>query len=681
MPDTMILPGLSAHGLALLVMTTIVFAVFVWDRIPIATVCLGILVGLPLFFLVFPFSGPDGPVDPFALFYGFSHPALLAICALMILGQSMVLTGAMEPAAMRLSSLLARRPGIALLAVLVGAAAVSGFVNDTPVVVLLIPLLIAAMQRAKASPATVLMPMNYAVLIGGMATTIGTSTNLIVVSMAQQLGVKPFGMLDFYPLVAIAAVPALLYLWLVAPRLLRSVEPPSEPYTEQVFDADLRVEPESWMEGKQFREVLAATEGRMRVLDVRNSRGFSRPRLPTIKLVAGDRLLVQDTVQNLKEYETVLKAKLHGVELEQDENQQGVAARGASETTATSSPPVAAAVAAQMPEPGAISVETTAAAVSPGERATSDEERKTESEESDEARKPRDEDVHPDTIVAQIVVTPESPLEGRSVRQHRLAERYRLVVVGLRPVRAGKGWSRKEIADRQIGAGDILLVQGSEEQLLAAQHDGIGLLLDSRHVVPRQEKAVIALVTMAIVVLLAATNTLPIGLAALIGVLVLLATRSLSWQDVGNSLSTKVIMLVAASLALGSALSTTGGTAFLANQLVSLAGAIEPRYLLALLMLLMGLFTNFVSNNAAAAIGTPLGIEIARALGVPVEPYVLAVLFGCNLCYLTPMGYQTNLLVMNAAGYRFADFVKVGTPLFLIMWLALCTMLVRAYGL
>jgi di/tricarboxylate transporter len=95
----------------------------------------------------------------------------------------------------------------------------------------------------------------------------------------------------------------------------------------------------------------------------------------------------------------------------------------------------------------------------------------------------------------------------------------------------------------------------------------------------------------------------------------------------------------------------------------------------------MGMFTNFVSNNASAAIGTPLGIEMALKLGVAPEPYVLAVLFGCNLCYITPMGYQSNLLVMNAAGYRFSDFVKVGTPLFVIMWLGLSSMLVFTYGL
>jgi len=95
----------------------------------------------------------------------------------------------------------------------------------------------------------------------------------------------------------------------------------------------------------------------------------------------------------------------------------------------------------------------------------------------------------------------------------------------------------------------------------------------------------------------------------------------------------------------------------------------------------MGLLTNFVSNNAAAAIGTPLAVSLAQALGVPPEPFVLAVLFGCNLCYLTPMGYQTNLLVMNAGGYRFADFLRVGTPLFVIMWAALSALLAWRYGL
>jgi len=158
-------------------------------------------------------------------------------------------------------------------------------------------------------------------------------------------------------------------------------------------------------------------------------------------------------------------------------------------------------------------------------------------------------------------------------------------------------------------------------------------------------------------------------------------TRCLSWEDVAQSLSMKVVLLVAASLALGDALAVTGATAWLAQGLAANSQALSPAWLAALLMALMGLVTNFVSNNAAAAIGTPLAVSLAQALGVPAEPFVLAVLFGCNLCYLTPMGYQTNLLVMNAGGYRFSDFLRVGTPLFVIMWGTLSFLLAWRYGL
>ncbi|MEO7255672.1 MAG: SLC13 family permease, partial [Casimicrobium sp.] len=241
-------------------------------------------------------------------------------------------------------------------------------------------------------------------------------------------------------------------------------------------------------------------------------------------------------------------------------------------------------------------------------------------------------------------------------------------------------WQRsRKLSDRVIQASDILLLQGTTDSIKEAQQDGIGLLLDEQFALPRQEKAMLALMVMAAVVVLAATKTLPISIAAVGGALALLLTRCLSWQEVAQSMSVKVILLVSASLALGDALTITGATTWLAGMLASVSTQLSPAWLLTLLMGIMGLLTNFVSNNASAAIGTPLAIELARTLGMPPEPFVLAVLFGCNLCYLTPMGYQTNLLVMNAGGYRFSDFVKVGTPLFLIMWAGLAYSLVLRY--
>ena len=183
--DWLAFGSLSGHGVLMLVFTLAVFAAFVTDRLQIGTVCLAVLILLPALFFVFPMQG----VEPYRFFGGFGHPALVAICSLMILGRSLVLTGALDPAARQLAWLVARAPWLALLVVLVGAAAMSGFVNDTPLVVLLIPLLATALRRAGRAPAFMLMPMNHAVLIGGMATTIGTSTNVIVVSLAAALGV------------------------------------------------------------------------------------------------------------------------------------------------------------------------------------------------------------------------------------------------------------------------------------------------------------------------------------------------------------------------------------------------------------------------------------------------------------------------------------------------------------
>lgn len=615
--------ALSPHGIAVLAFAALVIAVFIWDHLPISTVCLAVLAALPLGFVLAPLPLAQGMLDPTRFFAGFAHPALVAICSLMAVGQALVVTGALEPAARRLAALFDASPKLALLAVLAAAAGASGLVNDTPVVVLLIPLLIAAAARAKVAAGKLLLPMNYAVLIGGMATTIGTSTNLIVVALAAGLGVGPFSMFSFYPLVMMAAVPALLYLWLLAPRLLAGVPAPSEQFIAPVFNAELTVEPDSWLDGRELHEAIEATGDRMRVLELKRA-GGSVARLPSLALRAGDRLLLQDTVEHLKEFETTLKAKLHG---DHFDPQAAAAKSGSSEA------------------------------------------------DDDKPEEPAS------TFVAQMIVTPQSPLVGRTVHERRLGDHYGIVVVGLRPRHAGRGFQHGQLADRRLHSGDILLVQGDAAAVQMAQRDGMGLLLDERFALPRQEKANLALLTMAAVVLLAATKTVPIELAALAGVIFLLASRCLSWDDVTQSLSVKVVLLVAASLALGDALEVTGATAFLALQLAGVSQGLPPAAVLALLMGLMGLLTNFVSNNAAAAVGTPLGIELALLLGVPPEPFVLAVLFGCNLCYLTPMGYQTNLLVMNAGGYRFLDFGRVGAPLFLIMWAGLSYGLMLRYGL
>jgi di/tricarboxylate transporter len=171
------------------------------------------------------------------------------------------------------------------------------------------------------------------------------------------------------------------------------------------------------------------------------------------------------------------------------------------------------------------------------------------------------------------------------------------------------------------------------------------------------------------------------ALAIMAAVVVVAATGCVRLEGLGRALSLEVVLLVASSVALGRALVVTGAADWIATGVVALAGPLHASWRLAAFMAFSAVLTNLVSNSAAAAVGTPIAIATARSLGQPLEPYVLSVLFGANLSYATPMAYQTNLLVMDAAGYRFADFVRVGAPLVLLMLVTLSYLLSRQYGL
>ena len=206
-------------------------------------------------------------------------------------------------------------------------------------------------------------------------------------------------------------------------------------------------------------------------------------------------------------------------------------------------------------------------------------------------------------------------------------------------------------------------------------------MLDATEDLPFARKAPVALLIMLGIIVTAALGVLPIAISAPLGALLMIFTGCLGWRDATSALNAQVILIVAASLAIGVALLKTGGADYLAQLFVTLAGDTSPAFVISGLMLLIGILTNIVSNNAAAVIGTPIAVSIAAQMGQPPEPFVLAVLFGANMSYATPMAYKTNLLVMNAGNYHFNDFLRIGVPLVLIMWIALSFLLPIIYGI
>lgn len=284
--------------------------------------------------------------------------------------------------------------------------------------------------------------------------------------------------------------------------------------------------------------------------------------------------------------------------------------------------------------------------------------------------------------MAEVVVTEGSPLYRKTLKELRFAEHNNVVILAIHRSQAqanriiGSG-----MGDVRLENGDVLLMQGASDQIDALKSSGKLLVLDASVYLPETRLARLALLIMAMVVAFAATGLLPIATSALCGVGLMLLTRCLDWEDAASALSTRVILIVVVSLALGLALMQTGGAKYIASLYVAVSTGLPISAILGGLMLMIAILTNVVSNNAAAVIGTPIAISIATQLNLPPEPFVLAVLFGANMSFATPMGYQTNLLIFSAGGYKFSDFLRVGIPLTLIMWLGLLSMLIMMYDL
>ncbi len=219
------MPELSSihAGLALL-LTLVTFGLFATARIRVELICLGLIAVLALLFHFFPIVHDGRFTGMEIAFGGFSHEALVAICCLIIIGRGLLVTGAFEPAANSLARLWRFNRSLGLLCSLLIAMALSMFVNDTPVLVLCLPLLLTIASRSGIPASKTLMPVNSAILIGGMATTIGTSTNLLVVSIGKDLGLPGIDAFAFTGIVMVAAAIALPYLWFVMPRLLPAID-------------------------------------------------------------------------------------------------------------------------------------------------------------------------------------------------------------------------------------------------------------------------------------------------------------------------------------------------------------------------------------------------------------------------------------------------------------------------
>ena len=589
---------------ATLLLAVAAIVLFAMETIAIEITSVGLISIMLVLFYLFPVAGPDGKnlLGPERLLSGFANPALITVIALLVVGQGVVRTGALDRVAQRALQLGGGSSLWPLIMIVVMVAVISAFVNNTPLVVIFIPITQAIAARTGRSISGYMMPMCFAATMGGLTTLIGTSTNLLVSSSLIDLGQRPLGFFELTAPGLVLAAVGLFYLLVFGPRLL----PPRASLAGTLVGES----------GKQFIAQITVPEGSKLVGMTAVSGLFPKLRDVTVQLIqrgehaelppfdnftlqAGDLLIVAATRKAL------LEAVAQGEGLLHPEVPVG---------------------------------EAKAEAWGAG-----------------------------DQILAEAMVTPASRLIGQTLEQIGFRYRYHCIALG---IQRRSRMIRARMTEIPLEAGDVLLVQGRREDVLALRANRDVLPMEWSMIdLPAPHLAGLAGLVFLGTVGLAAFNILPIVVAAVVGVCAMIAVGALNLRQALQAIDSKIILLVAAALALGSAMQETGSAGFVAHGFIGLFAGAPPAVILSAFFLVVAVFTNVLSNNACAVLFTPIGVGLAQSLGIEPIVFAIAVAFAANSSFATPIGYQTNLLVMGPGHYRFSDYMRLGIPLVLLLWL------------
>lgn len=272
-----------------------------------------------------------------------------------------------------------------------------------------------------------------------------------------------------------------------------------------------------------------------------------------------------------------------------------------------------------------------------------------------------------ETMLVEAVVAPNSTLDGRSLKGARFRSRYGLTALAIRH----RGHVMRENVETTIlSAGDVLLFEMGPRELELLRSDRTFVVISEVEIPAfRKTRTAIAGAIVAAVVAAAALGVVPILAGAIIGCILMILTGCLSLDEAYEAVEWKVIFLMAGVITLGTAMEKTGAALYLSRFMVSTVGEWGPTAMVAALYLFSALLTAFMSNNATVALLIPIVLAVADTLGVDPRPLVMAVTFAASLDFMTPFGYQTNTLIYGPGRYRFADFLRVGTPLNIMFWI------------
>ena len=553
----------------------------------------------------------SGVLSPEEGFSGFNHPATITLGCMFVVSAAVFKSGIIDGISAKLIKIARINYFLALVSLSGTAAILSAFINDSAVVAILIPVALLVCREANISPARLLIPISFSALFGGTCTLIGTSTNILVSSYAEKLGAEAFGMFEFSLAALCLLAIGMAYIFILGPILLPKRKLPEEAGLKkeaEKYMAEIELQIDSDDVDQSISESKLVNDFKVQVLRIK------RKHYRVYEINGETVLRENDLIRILVDPVNLAKLKV----------KKGFSVKGDKEQVRDLQP--------------------------------------------EDKLPPRTSPPNEEKKIYEVMIPYGSELAGRSIKQLNFRSTYYASVLAIR--------HRKETITQDVS--NVVLKEG-DMMLLFASEKAVSLLTSEKLIVTLSEyqgrrvnykKAIPAILIVIGVVSAAAFNITSILISAMIGSLLLVTLTILKPQEAYEAIEWKVIFMIAGVLSMGKALEKTGGSDIISQYIYESLGSMDPRWTLSLIFLFTFLSTNVLSSKAAAALMTPIVISLAGAMQVSEKPFLIGVMFACSLTFMTPVSYPVNTMVYAPGNYRFRDFLKFGTPLNFIIWIA-----------
>ncbi|MCH8174467.1 MAG: SLC13 family permease [Proteobacteria bacterium] len=570
----------------LLLILLALLILLVWGRWRYDIVALGALFTAGIF----------GLVPQAELFSGFGNPATITVVLVLIVSFGLTKSGAVEFIT-QLIEPFSSKPLLHISILTFLAAFLSMFMNNVGALALLMPIAIQSTTKAGRPPATVLMPLSFGSILGGLVTLIGTPPNILIANYRREVTGEAFTMFDFAPVGGGIAIAGILFMLFIGWRLVKVRKQTAglELFDVEKYLFELKVTANSALVGKragELKDLLA--EQKMDILSLVHKQQTMAVVSRRHILAVNDLLMLQGSHDDIESF-----ASAHDLTMLSAENAR-------SEILLSE-----------------------------------------------------------DSQIAEVVITENSPIVGRTPRQIGFNRKYAVNL--LAASRAGTP-HRNRLRDFQFRAGDVLLLHGEGDELQEAI-----IRLNCYPLAPRDlnihgaTKAMPALATFILAIAAAASGLISIQLALGIATVAMVLLNVMPVREFYAGVDWPVVVLLGAMIPLGAALETTGTTALLVDGILALAGDMSPVFILAMLLIITMTVSDVLNNAATAILMAPIAYNTALSLDVNPDTFLMAVAVGASCAFLTPIGHQNNALIMGPGGYHFGDYWRMGLPLEIVI--------------